>query len=118
MRVTEQPLDDRLDALSEEWRQLGYTGPALIPAETAARPAVFTWLAPAAVAAAVLALWLWPGAQPAPEWPENLRPVVRGSPFAIDAPARPPDSVAFRFPRSPVRQSCIAPASACDQPAG
>jgi hypothetical protein len=58
---------------------------------------------------------LWPTSQ---DWPEELRPVLRGSPFAATAPPQPPAGVAFRLPSAPARQTCFTATDTCEQPAG
>lgn len=116
MGEVDDKFEQRLATLGQAWRELRYSGPEL-EAVTPGKPSplMLWWLAPVA-AASLAAFVLWPGAGPAITWPDNLRPVMRGSPFAASAPPAP--QVSFRLPGAPSRQSCISPAVDCDQPAG
>ncbi len=117
MQDPDSSIDERLAAVSDEWRSLRYTGPALdMQPVTDRSPLRLLWLAP--IAAALAIVTLWPKVDPPPEWPGTLRPIVRDSPFAASAPVSPSASVAFRLPRAPVRHSCISQTDNCDQPAG
>ena len=105
--------EQRLNDATRAWQRQRYTGP--VP-EFKSQPA-FPRLAWASALAAALfaAVLLRPGE---PDWPEELRPVLRGSPLAVEAPQAPAARVGFRLPDSPGRQICFSQTEDCGQPAG
>ena len=113
MEPAKHNFEERLQSAVRQWQSLRYTGkePAF---ETQPARNSLVW-AGAAVAAGILAIILWPSA---PQWPEALRPVLRGSPFHATAPALPTQRVDFRFPGAPTRTSCFSQPDACEQPTG
>jgi hypothetical protein len=111
--MSEDSFNERLDGIAKAWQRQRYSGPA--PAfEAPAEEHRLAWWGAFALAVLVAVL-LWPGA---PEWPESLRPVLRGSSLAAQAPAPTAAPVAFRLPSAPQRQSCFSPTGPCDQPTG
>lgn len=118
MTGSEQHLDARLAAAGEAWRTRRYTGPAL-PRVAAAAPArPWTWAMPAAAAAALVILVAGSLFEREPAWPDSLRPVVRGSPYDVVRPERGEVTLTVAMPARPVRRSCFADPSACEQPTG
>ncbi len=117
MENEQDNFDDRLEQVSRQWRHQRYTGPAPV-FEPAPQRHIPIW-AGALAAAAILIVVIWPSQ---PEWPDKLRPVVRGSPFQATAPMPPPSNVAFRLPGRPDWGSCFAETPSqikpCDPPAG
>ena len=109
--------EQRLDEVSRQWRAQRYRGPVPEFEPAGARP-LLPWLA-AFATAVIVAVMVWPRETP---WPDELRPVLRGSPLQAAAPTPPPGGVGFRLPATPARPSCFSATSsqtdACDQPAG
>ena len=107
----------RLEELSGQWRAQRYPGPVPDFGPAPARP-LLPWAA-AFATAVIVALLVWPDSEP---WPDDLRPVLRGSPLQASAPTPPPGGVGFRLPVKPSRTSCFthppSQTDACDQPAG
>lgn len=105
--------EQRLDDVATRWQQQRYSGP--MPSfEPRRQRHPLAWSGALATAAAAIFL-LWPGE---PDWPDELRPVMRGSPFAATAPAPPQAGMAFRLPSAPARPTCFTATEDCDQPAG
>lgn len=105
--------EQRLDEAARVWQRQRYTGtlPDFEPQRGFPRLA---WAG--AVAAALLAALLLRPTQP--DWPEELRPVLRGSPLAAETPEAPAARIVFRLPDAPGRQSCFSQTEDCGQPAG
>lgn len=111
--VAKDRFEQRLDDAARVWRRQRYTGP--VPAFEPRRG--FPRLAWAgALAAALFAVVLLRPGQP--DWPEELRPVLRGSPLAAETPRPPAARVVFRLPDAPGRQTCFSQTENCDQPTG
>ncbi|MEM9305547.1 MAG: hypothetical protein AAGE01_25785 [Pseudomonadota bacterium] len=118
MTGNEQPLDARLAAAGEAWRTRRYTGAALPRSSVAPPIRRWTWALPAAGAAALLVLVAGGLFDRDPVWPDSLRPVVRGSPYDVARPERGDVTLTVAMPTRPVRRSCFADPSACEQPTG
>lgn len=112
--MDESRFERRLDEAASQWRNQRYTGPMPVFSTHRRRTGLFA--VAGTVAAAIVALILLrPAAQ---DWPEELRPVLRGSPLAASAPEPPANRVAFKLPNAPERSTCFALADGCDKPAG
>lgn len=111
--MTQDRFEQRLDEAARAWQRQRYTGP--VPEFEPQRGVPGLAWAGALAAALFAAVLLRP---PEPDWPEQLRPVLRGSPLAVDTPRAPAARVVFRLPDPPGRQTCFSRAEDCDQPAG
>ena len=110
-------LEEKLRRAGARWQTLHYSGPDRLP-EPVARSFLprIAWALGAC--AAIVLVVSWPGAQPEINWPENLRPITRSSPFSTSVPARPAARLSFSLPAAPDRASCIAGQEGCEQPTG
>lgn len=105
--------EQRLDEAAGAWQRQRYTGP--VPEFEPQRGIPRLAWAGALAAALFAAVLLRPDQ---PDWPEELRPVLRGSPLAVETPRAPAAPVVFRLPDAPGRQTCFSQTEDCDQPAG